>query len=314
MKHFQKKTIMQAILLGCITSASLHANPVIKNSNPSRTVRYLDPSIWNITVSEKDCFLAAPRSILEVEPVTSDKGVRTYKVSQIFDAAKVKETYAKSIQEQIKSHKIVGREFCNGIVSISNMDLPFTKGTSIQDANDGLLLVDKVRHDLAKIEYQLEQMQVLAGKAANGTYSSSQLADLDKQFQAHIHAIDTFVQEAKFNDVYLFNGSTSMIEVPTKGAMSAFVALPLVDLSTNSSSLNHMNIASTYSAQDSLNALYLSRTPIMDELNNLNVTQKKLMQAAKETSDTTMVNVTNDDFIVQHQTDSLALKSHQLHS
>src|SRR5579864_288026 len=88
------------ILAGCILSP-VYANHTTKIDPLTSTVRYLDTSIWNIVVHDTDCFKASPRSILQVEPITSNEGERVYKISQYFDPQQAKTLYQQPINEQI---------------------------------------------------------------------------------------------------------------------------------------------------------------------------------------------------------------------
>ncbi len=304
---------IQTMLLGFMAITSSHA-ATIKNEPVNHTARYLDPSIWNITVNQNECFLAGPHSMLQIEPVITN-GVRVYKISQFFDETRQKELYAQPIDDQIKNHKIVGREFCNGIVSLSNMDIPFVKNQTQLDANDGLLFIDAIRHKTAEVQDQLGQMQALAIQASSGIYSSNQLSDFDKVFQAHLNSIEQIAQTTRFHGVSLFNGSSLSLDVALNGSLAlaalsllhsksdGFISIPLSNFTTGSPGLNiaALHIDSSWGAQEALNSV-TSITEVNTEFSNLNAVSVPLEVLAKQTTHVTQVDVTTDDFVVQHQT------------
>lgn len=289
---------VQSLLMGVIIAGSAHAS--IKNDGSSKTTRYLDPSIWHITVTDKDCFKAAPRSLLQIEPVVNEMGNRVYKVFQYFDADKERALYATPLSEQIKNHKIIGREFCAGIVSMSNMDIPFSRNNTIQDENDGLLLTDEISRNMNQISMNINRMIELAVQASSGTYSSSQLMNMDTVFQAELTQVEKIAETAQFNGINILDGSKDVISVPTHSGL--FVDVPLVNLTTGVNGLNisSLSIYRSSNAQNSLSTL-IGNTAVYTAYANVKAARIKLKDDANEASDTVMVDVTNDDFLIQHK-------------
>jgi hypothetical protein len=303
---------LQAIFLMTLSSVAVSAESLSKHDAVSHTVRYLDPSIWSIIVNDNDCFVASPRSLLQVEPMSFNNGNRVYKVSQFFDAAISRELYAQPITEQIKNQKIIGREFCGGIVSMSNMDVPFVKGTSFKDANDGELLVDKIERELSSINGHLNKMSSLAEQATSGVYSSSQLSDLNVTFQALIAQIDHISRVAKFNDLPILNGSRNSVDIPVSQS-SSIINIPLLNATSENLTINRLNISSQSAAQDALMFLK-SITALSKEFSSLSAARAQLDEAVREDGDMVMVDVRTDDFAVQHQKASVAALSSKIHS
>ena len=303
-KCFTKKILTIAIQLFFLTTFS-HQAYATKSVPLDTTERYLDPSIWNITVEENECFKAAPNSLLQIEPKLSDKGYRVYQVTQIFDTKLQREIYSHSIEEQVKNHKVMGREFCGGIVSISNMDLPFTKTEKIADANDGILMAGKLREAYIDVSKQLTQMMQLAMQGSTGTYSSAQLHNIDSVFQAHLQEIEHIAEMRKFNGSPLLNSSMGYLDIPINGSL-AFIRLPLTNLTIGSAGLNitELGLTSNANCQWSLGKLYdliIVNTAFAD----LTAAEVRLKAVANADATITKVDVRTDNFIVQNQEYSL---------
>lgn len=308
-RKFQKKLVtaaVQSLLVGCLSVYSLSALASKTNEKWVHTSNYLDSGVWSKVVDANFCFNAAPKSLLEVEPIVVD-GHRAYKVSQYFDSAVEKQLYAKPIEDQIKDHKIIGRKFCNGIVSISNMRLPFAKGEGINDANDGLLAVDAMRHGLADILDHISSMASLAVQAASGTYSSTDLYNLDVVFQQHLDEINSIADSTRFNNTKLLDGSVRVIKVPVDGGRR-IVDLTLANMLTGSGGLNisGLSVSTTYSAQNSLSTVN-QVTDISTQFGNIKKYEVALNAAVKRDEVTTYVDVTSDKFTVQHMPSTAAI-------
>jgi len=275
------------------------------NSQPqSQTAHYLDSSVLNITVTNEDCFFASPHSLLQVQPIIDSSGSRIYKISQYFDVTTERNLYAQSIKQQIKERKIIGRKFCKGIVSISDKDLPFTQTDStIQNASDGVLLTDKIRHTIANMNMDILQMRKLASKASNGIYSSTQLAMMNTEFQILLSDIDRIAQTATFGRYSLLNGDNPSIHILLNQG-SDFISVPTTNLTTGSLGLNisSLEISSQANAQSALTQLSSSFLPISTEYNELSTARHELKNHEKINENTTLIDVTNDDFKVEHHT------------
>lgn len=202
----RKKLITLSISL-LIASLSISAN--------AKTIRenFLDLAVSEKVVDGNACFKSSPLAIFEVEPSISN-GKRVYKVTQSSGSNVEQAIYAKPLEEQIKDHKIVGRVFCKGVVSISDMDLPFSKADGINDANDGVVLLENMQSKIEPVVNQLNVLTKLAIRASSGTYSSTELADLNREFAAYIAELNTIVANSYFNNIQLFDGSTNALNVP----------------------------------------------------------------------------------------------------
>ena len=78
---------------------------------------------------------------------------------------------------------------------------------AIQNANDGVSLVQTASGALTEITNDLQTMRSLAVESLNATNSGTDRADLDTQFQQLLQDVDSVAQNTQFNGVNLLDGS-----------------------------------------------------------------------------------------------------------
>ncbi|MGH7838202.1 MAG: flagellin, partial [Candidatus Binataceae bacterium] len=83
---------------------------------------------------------------------------------------------------------------------------------------------------LANINNVLTTLQQVATEAADGSFSASQLADLQTQYASLYSQIDQIAQSAQFNGIALLNGGTKTFQVGSvnTGSQQQTVALPTI--------------------------------------------------------------------------------------
>ncbi|HLW72287.1 MAG TPA: flagellin [Candidatus Binataceae bacterium] len=83
---------------------------------------------------------------------------------------------------------------------------------------------------LANINNVLTTLQQVATEAADGSFSSSQLADLQTQYASLYSQIDSIAQSAQFNGIALLSGGSKTFQVGSAntGAQQQSVALPTI--------------------------------------------------------------------------------------
>lgn len=293
-----KVSMIHAVLAGYLITSPWCANAGSKILLYEK--KYLDPDVWQTVVTGDHCFAAAPKSLLEVEPII-ENNKRVYKVQQYFDVDIERTIYAKPLDVQIKEHKIVGQKFCKGIVSISDRNLPFTKKNEINDPNDGVLLAEAMRQGINKINQHVKEMQLLAMNGSSGTYSSSQLGVLNQTFQAHLNEINRISYTARFSGYALFDGSNETILIPIKEGVS-YEKVPLENLTIGSSGLNisSLNLLTSTDAQNAVDTLCVTAR-VSELLQTLKTKEKILKSLAKQEATVTFVDVRTDNFIVQRK-------------
>lgn len=159
----------------------------------------------------------------------------------------------------------------------------------IRNANDGISLVQTAQSTMSNISTLLGQMTTLAAQASTGTYSSSQLSNIDTQFQKLLSEINRVANVASFNGVNLLDGSTSSlsIQVGSGNTSNDRLSVSLVNLTTGSAGLNISSLAvgSSSSAQSALSTLNGLST-VTNGLASLGASQVNLQAAVDNNSGT----------------------------
>ena len=85
--------------------------------------------------------------------------------------------------------------------------------TAKKNAEDGVSLVQTAEGALTEVHSMLNRMVELATQSANGTYSSGNRTEMQKEVQALIDEIKRIGNTANFNGTKLFDGKTTSIKL-----------------------------------------------------------------------------------------------------
>ena len=85
--------------------------------------------------------------------------------------------------------------------------------TAQKNAEDGVSLVQTAEGALTEVHSMLNRMVELATQSANGTYSSGNRTEMQKEVQALIDEIKRIGDTANFNGTKLFNGDVDSIKL-----------------------------------------------------------------------------------------------------
>ena len=85
--------------------------------------------------------------------------------------------------------------------------------TAQKNAEDGVSLVQTAEGALTEVHSMLNRMVELATQSANGTYSSTNRSDMQKEVNALNAEIDRISKTANFNDTFLFNGTATSVNL-----------------------------------------------------------------------------------------------------
>lgn len=91
-----------------------------------------------------------------------------------------------------------------------------TKG--VENSEDGISLCQVADGALNEVHEMLQRMNELAVKAANGTNSTSDRNDIEKEITQLISEIDRIGDTTKFNEVYVFRGDSERTFVKKAGS------------------------------------------------------------------------------------------------
>ena len=135
--------------------------------------------------------------------------------------------------------------------------------TAQKNANDGVSLVQTAEGALTEVHSMLNRMVELSTQSANGTYSSTNRAEMQKEIVALRKEIDRISNTANFNGTSLFNNGTQGIAIhageTSKTAnqititLKAMSATSMADSNGNTVSLNTaVDISTATQAQASI--------------------------------------------------------------
>ncbi len=138
--------------------------------------------------------------------------------------------------------------------------------TAQKNANDGVSLVQTAEGALTEVHSMLNRMVELSTQSANGTYSSTNRAEMQKEIDALRKEIDRISNTANFNGTSLFNNGTQGIAVhageTSKTAnqititLKAMSATSMADSNNNTVNLTtDVNISTATQAQASIDKI-----------------------------------------------------------
>ena len=85
--------------------------------------------------------------------------------------------------------------------------------TAQKNANDGVSLVQTAEGALTEVHSMLNRMVELATQSANGTYTTANRGEMQKEINALMKEIDRIGNTANFNGIKMFNGDVSSINL-----------------------------------------------------------------------------------------------------
>jgi flagellin len=115
------------------------------------------------------------------------------------------------------------------------------------NAQDGISAVQTAEGALNEVHDMLQRMNELATKAANGTMSSSDKADVQNEIKQLSTEIDRVATTTKFNETYLLNGSSQgkSLESDWKGSLSFSLQVGADNLASNRISVRIFSITAS---------------------------------------------------------------------
>lgn len=279
------KKLTQLMSVGLV-STSLYMTTGIALAQNMDEIRYFNPRNQMSIFNNEECVHANPLCFLQV----SKSQAPNFQVSQICDIRQAKRAYAIPVEEQIKTGTILGRTFCKGVVSISNMDLPFTREESgITNANDGMLLADAARSALNKIADHLHEMQVVAVQAATGCFSSTQLMEMDVKFQTLKAEIQQVSLAAYFNGYALLQGGCQLI--PTSSDQRPEVCMADTEVTPSGLNIASLSVDSNWKSQSAIVSLTTALNVVTSGLEKLKTEYQQLKLVTEQDGTLTLVDM-----------------------
>lgn len=142
-------------------------------------------------------------------------------------------------------------------VSMTQTSNALSQGS--QNGNNGISLVQTAESAMNDIANVLQQMSTIASQAATGTYTSTQLGNLNVTFGDLLAEINRVASNANFNGVNLLDGSTGSlsIQIGSNNTSNDRLTVSLSNLTTGSSGLNIATLAvdTNSNAQSAISSL-----------------------------------------------------------
>ncbi|MHC4645709.1 MAG: flagellin N-terminal helical domain-containing protein [Planctomycetota bacterium] len=123
-----------------------------------------------------------------------------------------------------------------------------------RNAQDGISLLQVAEGGMQTIDNLLVRMKQLAEQAATGTYSSSQRAIMDNEFDELSSEIERISGAANFNGVSMLNSASGTVSVVFGGATD-LVTVNMQDMTRSGLGIDALNIGSEASALAALTTL-----------------------------------------------------------
>ena len=125
----------------------------------------------------------------------------------------------------------------------------------IQNANDGIGIIQTAGGALQSIIDQVQRLSELSIQALNGTLTDTQRNILNSEFRQGIESIQQFSQTSSFNGINLLDGSTSQVTVALGADSEAAIDLPdLTPSNLGLAGLSIDNLTNATTAHDQLTA------------------------------------------------------------
>ena len=131
-----------------------------------------------------------------------------------------------------------------------------------RNGNDGISLIQTAESGMNQALSSIQRMRELAAQAATGTYGTSDLANLDVEFQALKDEIDRVAATTDFNGIALLAGGTVNIQVGSGNTANDRLTITLSDLDTTALAIAANDVTSNANAQTALGALDTALTTI----------------------------------------------------
>lgn len=248
-------------------------------------------------ININQCVDAAPGLMMLVTPI-DDPDNRRFRIKQLLGQ---QEYFFMSIKDQISQRKILGKSLCNGVVTYSDMNLPFAKMDTerLTDANDGLVLIEMANKRISEIKNLIKDMIKVADQAI--FCSDSQRDNLKTAFNAYRNEIERIVFNTRFGYEHPL-AYTQTISVPVNKMRNA-VSISFLSLDTGENGLNIETLELTnedtirFTKEALLNALLV----VDKATRNLEAARFKLKEAAEQDEIITSVDLRDNEFMVRKE-------------
>ena len=124
-----------------------------------------------------------------------------------------------------------------------------------KNAEDGVSLVQTAEGALTEVHSMLNRMVELATQSANGTYSSTNRSEMQKEINQLREEINRIGKASKFNGISLFSAGSITLHVGESGATYNQLKVTLSSLSTSALTISSMSITTFASARNAISSI-----------------------------------------------------------
>lgn len=150
-----------------------------------------------------------------------------------------------------------------------------------RNGNDGISLLQTAQGDMSQTLNILQRMREIATQAASGTNGSTDLANLDTEYQALLADVSRVQAKSSFNGVSLLGGGSISIQVGENNTSNDQVSISLINTSVGSAGLNltGTSVTSNSNAGTAMNTLLTAIDTVTTGLAGLGASQSNLEMA-----------------------------------
>ena len=149
-----------------------------------------------------------------------------------------------------------------------------------RNANDGISLVQAAEGTINELNGNLVRMRELAIQASNGTLNTGDRAVIDVEFQALIAEIDRVANQATFNGISLFDGSTTTLTFQVGTESGETIDVNLEDLSAATLGLT-IDVTNATNAQAALDVIDDAVDTVSNLRGDLGASQNRLSSTVR---------------------------------
>ena len=124
-----------------------------------------------------------------------------------------------------------------------------------KNAEDGVSLIQTAEGALTEVHSMLNRMVELATQSANGTYSSTNRSEMQKEINQLREEINRIGKASKFNGISLFTAGSITLHVGESGATYNQLKVTLSGLSTSALTISSMSITTSASARNAISSI-----------------------------------------------------------
>jgi len=149
-----------------------------------------------------------------------------------------------------------------------------------RNANDGISLVQTAEGTISELNGNLVRMRELAIQASNGTLNDGDRAVIDVEFQALVSEIDRVANQATFNGINLFDGSTTTLTFQVGTESGETIDVNLEDLSAGTLALT-IDVTNATNAQAALDVIDDAIDTVSNLRGDLGAAQNRLSSTVR---------------------------------